>query len=219
MTSRAALSRTQSAADPLAALDLGTKQYIDARINAAVIASSPITPSDQGRWGDLFASVGRPVATSQDTLSTGFHSFTGGPAPQAGVATKLRWHCRAVAPAGAIITFALHKGASTTVLPKQGADIVVTGSFNTVAYKQITIPSLSWNAGDFLYLSMLRTGTGTPDPAMATTGGPASPDLYNPDSTHFVAGFKSGQSVIPATLDTSAAFTGSGRMFWWSLAA
>lgn len=217
MASRSSLSRVGQAADPAAALDAATKQYVDAQL-AALLG---VAPTDLANYGDQFASVYRPIATSQDTLSTGFLSFTGGKAVRASStpATKLRFHCRGVAPAGAVVTMNLHKGSSTTNLPKVGADFTVTTNFSAIGYKEITIPtSFSWNVGDYLYLSILRTGTGTPDPAMATTGGPANNDLFNPDSTHFITGYKGSQSSIPNPLDTSAAFTGSGRIFWWSLA-
>lgn len=217
MTATSSLSRVAGPADPVAALDYATKQYIDAQIAAVNLASGAV-PSDRINYADQFASTERRIATSQDTLSTGFHSFSGGPVPQAIVAaTKLRFAVRAVVPVGGVVTFALHRGSARNNLPKIGSDIVVTANFSAIGLKELTIPSFSAAVGEFVYLSMLRTGSGTPDPAMATTGA-ANGDLFNPNSSTFVTGYKSGQSSIPSTLDTSAAFTGSGRIFWFALA-
>ena len=198
--------------EPTLPAHLTTKNYVDLRV-------SP-TAHDGDRYGDLFSTLERRVGVSQDTLSTGFLSFSGDPAPRDIIgATKLRFGVRGVSPAGCVIVVALHKGSSRTNLVKQGSDITVTSSFATIGTRELTIPAFSCVRGDFVYLSILRTGTGTPDPAMATSGGPATGDLLNPNSTTFVSGYKSGQSSIPSPLDTSAAFTASGRIFWFALAA
>jgi hypothetical protein len=196
--------------DPTLPAHVATKRYVDSLLES--------TPDDNLNYGDLFSSVERRVATSQDTLSPGFLSFSGGPAPTAiSGATKLRFQVRGVPGVGVTVTFALYSGVSRLSMAKAGSDLTVTTNFATLGVKEVTIPSFSCDRGDFVYLAKLRLVAGT-DPAMATTGGPATADFFNPDSTHFVAGTKGAQSAMPSTLDTSASFSGSGRIAWWSLA-
>jgi hypothetical protein len=197
--------------DPTLPAHLSTKRYADGAISSA--------PTDLLNYDDLFSPVERRIATSQDTASLGFLTFTGGPAriPIA-AATKLRFHVRGIVNGSAAVTMALYKGTSRTALAKIGSDITVTSSFAAIGIKELTIPSFSCDRGDFVYLGILRLGAGSPDPAMATSGGPATADLFNPDSTHFVCGFKASQTVLPNPLDTSAGYSGSGRIFWFSLA-
>lgn len=218
----------KAAALGVATLDAGAKVPI-AQIPALTIATTTalqltlddnvLPSSDLAMYGDFLESVPRYMATSQDVLSSGYLTFAGSFAMRSTfTATKLRFHVRVVNPAGGVITFALYKGATRVSLAKQGADIAVTTSFSAIGIKQLTIPSLVVNRGDFVYLGMLRTGTGTPDPGLSTTAGPAVIDLFNPSAAEMLVGYKSGQAALPATLDVSASYTAAGKQFWFSLA-
>lgn len=175
--------------------------------------------TDLANLGDLFSSIPRYAATSQDTLSNQFLTIYGGVSMRSSfVAAKLRLHVRGAVGSPGIITLALFKGTNRTALAKVVSDTVVTTTFGTIGPKEFTFTGVTVNRGDFVYLALLHTNAGT-DPIISTLTGPASADLINPTAAQTISGAKSGQTSIPATLDVSASFTGSGRVGWFALAA
>lgn len=191
---------------------------IDARVTQ--LEGNAISPigTDNVFFGDLFSSAVRASCSSQETLSVGFESFSGGAAPISFTATKLRFHVRAVAPAGRTVTFAVYTGSSRTSLTKR-IELTVTSSLATLGLKEVALsPSVTIARGEFVYLDMLTTGSGTPDPALSTTA-LVSSDLINAAPGVIMMAYKSGQSSLPATLNVNNGYTGDGRVFWFALAA
>lgn len=175
-----------------------------AAINDIVDPSMAI--NDTVQYGDLFETVPRAFIGAFPTLATGLLAFAGGKASRAVTgSTKLRFYVSTVAPAGAVLTMVVYKGSSRTALAKQNTDVVVTSSFASTGLKEVTITGVTWAKGDFVYFGILRTGTGTPDPALGAATFPVI--MTNVAAAELLAGTKTGQSALPATLDVSASFT------------
>jgi hypothetical protein len=175
--------------------------------------------TDLANLGDLFSSVPRYAANSQDSLSNQFLTFHGGVSLRSSfVATKLRLHVRTAIGSPGIMTIAVFKGSNRLSLTKVVADTVVTTAFGTTGPKEFTFAGVTVARGEFVYLALLHTNAGT-DPIISTLPGPPSADLINPSNTQMISGYKSGQTSIPSTLDTSASFTANGRVGWFALAA
>lgn len=174
--------------------------------------------SDLGNLGDYVSSIPRYAASSQDSLSNQFLTFHGAIAMRSSfTATRLRLHVRGAVGSPGIVTLALFKGSNRTALTKVVADSVVTTAFGTTGPKEFTFSGVTVNRGEFVFLALLHTNAGT-DPILSTLPGPPSADLINPSSTQMISGYKSGQTSIPATLDTSASFTANARVAWFALA-
>lgn len=180
--------------------------------------NSPVSP-ESATLGDWVSSLPRWAAVGQDTLSNQILTIYGAIAMRSTFnATKLRFHVRGVVGSPGIVTLALFKGTNRSSLSKVVADTVVTTQFGSTGPKELTISSLTVNRGDWVYLAMLHTNAGT-DPAISTLTGPPSADLLNPAATQTITGYKTGQTSIPATLDTTTGWTANGRLAWFALAA
>ncbi len=189
---------------------------IDTRVtNLEAISVSPVG-TDTLFFGDQFSSAERRICSSQETLSTGYESFSCGVASRSFTATTLRFHVRVVAPAGRIITMAVYTGTDRTALTKR-TEATVTSSLASLGPKEVVLPqSVTVTRGEFIYLDMLATGTGTPDPALSTTP-LVSLDLINSAPGIIMSAYKSGQSALPSTLNVNGGYTAAGRIFWFSL--
>lgn len=172
--------------------------------------------TDTAFFGDIFSSVERRSCSSQETLSAGYETFSGGVSPRTFVANSLRFHVRIAAPVGRVITFALYVGTSRTALAKQ-AEMTVTGSLSTLGIKEVALSSaVSITRGNFVYLGMITTGSGSPDPALSTTDLVPS-ELLNPAPGVIITAYRSGQSSLPAVLNVNNGYTADGRIFWFAL--
>lgn len=179
--------------------------------------------SDRAVYGDRYSPFRRREAIGIEPLATGSLTFSGGLVPATpwttSVVPRVRFYVRAAAPAGAVITFAVYQGTSRTALSKVGTDVVATPQFASTGFKNVMLGTSVQLRDElpYVYLAVLRTGGGTPDPSMAALDGPALADLINPAPTQMISGVKTGQAALPATLDTSAAFTATGRPIWFAL--
>jgi len=196
--------------------DTSTVTAIDGRVTQLESVSINPTGTDTAFYGDLFSTSERRNASSQETLTTGYESFSGGASNRAFTATKLRFHVRVVAPVGRTITFAVYTGSDRTALT-QRTSVDVTSSFTSLGPKEVTLPqSVTISRGLFVYLDMLATGTGSPDPALSTTA-LVSPDIINSAPGIIMTAYRSGQSALPATLNVNNSYTAAGRVFWFAL--
>jgi len=196
--------------------DTSTVTAIDGRVTQLESISVSPVGTDTAFFGDLFSTTERRNASSQDTLTTGYETFSGGAANHVFTATKLRFHIRTVAPVGRTLAIAVYTGSDRTALV-QRTSLDVTSSFASLGPKEVTLPqSVTVTAGLFVYVGMLATGTGTPDPALSTSP-LVSPDLINAAPGVIMSAYRSGQSTLPAILNVNNGYTASGRVFWIAL--
>lgn len=196
--------------------DASTVTAIDDRVSQLEAVSVSSVGTDAAFYGDFFSTSERRNASSQETLTTGYESFSGGAANRAFTATKLRFHVRVVAPVGRTISFAIYTGSDRTALT-QRTSLDVTSSFASLGPKEVTLPqSVTVTRGLFVYLDMLATGSGSPDPALSTTA-LVSPDIINSAPGVIMSAYRSGQSALPSTLNVNNSYTAAGRVFWFSL--
>lgn len=186
------------------------------RVTALESISIDPVGTDTAFFGDIFSSVERRSCSSLETLSAGYETFSGGVSPRTFVANSLRFHVRAIAPVGRALTFALYTGTNRTALSRQ-ALMTVTSSFSTLGIKETALSSaVSITRGDFVYLGMLTTGSGSPDPALSTTI-QVSSELLNPAAGVIMTAYRSGQSSLGTTLNVNNGYTADGRIFWFAL--
>lgn len=196
--------------------DSSSVTAIDGRVIQLESISVSPAGTDAAFYGDLFSTSERRNCNSQETLTTGYESFSGGAANRDFTATKLRFHVRVVAPAGRTVTFAMYTGSDRTALV-QRTSVDVTSVLSSLGPKEVSLPqSFSVTKGLFVYLDMIATGTGSPDPALSTTP-LVSPDLINSAPGVIASAYRSGQSGLPGTLNVNNSYTAAGRIFWFAL--